>query len=154
MVMSEADEQGVIYISRNMREVDAREIMAVRWGDDRDVFAEECFATAGPKYIAYLGDEPVAVIGVTMCFPGVGQAWMFATDRFSEIAIGMTRFCKQTIQLMLNEGGLHRLQAYSADYHTDSHEWLKLLGFSVESVMKEFGKDGSDYLCFALVKEK
>jgi RimJ/RimL family protein N-acetyltransferase len=77
----------------------------------------------------------------------------FATDKFPRLALGLTRFAKKTvIPTLFRDLGAHRLQCESHEKHTSAHRWLELLGAEQESVLRGYGKDGSNYFQYVIYK--
>lgn len=131
-----------------MREEDVREIMAMRHDEYRHEFAEEC-AHCGGWCCLNKDGVPVAMGGVYECWPGVGNAWMVGTDDFARHGIEITRKSKKVLE---NLPHLHRIQAYSAAFHTVSHAWLERLGFRRGAVLPKLGKGGEDFIVFEIVR--
>lgn len=78
---------------------------------------------------------------------------MFATDDFPAIGLPFTKFVKQHfIPGLFQDLGARRLQAESHGNHAWAHRWLKLCGAEQEGVLRQYGKDGADYLQFSIVE--
>lgn len=126
--------------------------MGVRWSEDVAEFARALVSVGGPAYAICASDgTPVVIGGVTLISPHVGSAWCVGTDDWPRVAIETTRVARTLMANMLSHS-CHRIQALSADYHTVSHDWLRLVGFHHEATLKRIGKHGSDYLMFAMVR--
>lgn len=135
-----------------MRDIDFAEVMGVRWSNDVTQFAEQVVAVGGPAYTICAPDGTPAVIGgVTLISPKVGSAWCVGTDAWPRVAIETTRVAQKLMRSLLAQECC-RIQALSADFHTVSHDWLRLVGFTHEATLKNIGKFGSDYLMFAMVR--
>lgn len=137
------------YLAFYMREIDKREIMATRWNDYEGEFGAECAAIGGVCYKTPDG-IPVAMGGVFEVWPGVGTAWMVATPDIKNHGVGLTKLARH---LMVTHKHLHRIQAYSADFHHVSHEWLELVGFKRGPTLKHYGRAGEDFILFELVRD-
>ena len=131
-----------------MREVDVREIMAMRRDEYRHEFAEDCMLYGGWCCKDKHG-VPVAMGGIAEHWPGVGTAWMVATDAVAQHGVEITRAAKQ---MLASHTHLHRVQAYSADFHTVGHAWLERLGFKRGAVQHKLGKNGEDFIVFEIVR--
>lgn len=131
-----------------MRDIDVREIMAMRGADYRHEFAEDCALLGGWCYKDTHG-VPVAMGGVAEHWPGVGTAWMVATDAITRHGVGVSRAAKHTLAACTH---LHRIHAYSADFHAVSHRWLQALGFRRGATMRKLGKNGEDFIVFEIVR--
>lgn len=152
MNISACDHDTVLYVARNMRARDKEEIYGLRRRENpfdivNDVMAQSL------AWVAWLDGMPAAVFGGSEARPGVWSMFAFATDEFPRLALGLTRFArKQVIPRLFDELGAHRLQCESHEKHTDAHRWLVALGAHRESVKAKFGRDGSDYYEFVIVK--
>lgn len=142
----------VLAVSLAMREDDRREVMATRWGDDPHDFAADCMRTPGPKLAALVDGIPVAIGGVATHHPGVGQAWMVGTSDIGRAGIEIAHACRKSIAALFAEGGLHRIQAHSAAFHTRAHRWLKSIGLREESRLPGYGKGGEEFIVFSVLR--
>lgn len=141
----------ILEVCLNLREDDLREVMLTRWTDSPYDLAADFARCPGGKFAVIHNDKAVCVFGVTAALPGVGQGWLVGTDDIGKCGVEVARAAKKTIATLFNTG-VHRVQAYSADFHTQAHQWLELVGFKRESVMRSFGKDGSDFYCYTVTK--
>lgn len=140
-------------VVRNMREIDRREVMATRWNDDLEKFALDCYQVPGMSWVAINKEgEPVVIGGVAFNSPGVGTAWMVGTDKWLSVALEVSRFCKKTINTIFESEEIHRIQAFSAIFHTDSHKWLKLVGMHPKHVLHQWGKEKDDFILFEVIR--
>lgn len=153
MRLSHCSEACVWDVVENMRERDKQEIYGLRANEDPALVVRDVMHMANFAWVAWLDDMPQAVFGGGEIRPGVWSMFAFATDKFPRLALGLTRFAKKTvIPTLFDDLGAHRLQCESHEAHKDAHKWLKLLGASSESVLRGYGKDGSDYHMFAICK--
>ena len=136
-------------IAFNMREEDVREIMAMRRDEYRHEFAEECMIWGGWCCKDTRG-VPYAMGGVVEHWPGVGTAWMVATEDVGRHGIEVTKAAK--VELVTHKN-LHRIQAYSADFHKVSHPWLESLGFKRGHTVRQLGKNGENCIVFEIVRD-
>lgn len=136
-------------IAFNMREEDVREIMAMRRDEYRHEFAEVCMIWGGWCCKDARG-VPYAMGGVVEHWPGVGTAWMVATEDVSRHGIEVTKAAK--VELVTHKN-LHRIQAYSADFHKVSHPWLESLGFKRGHTVRKLGKNGENFILFEIVRD-
>jgi len=141
-----------LYIAHNMVKDDFDEIMATHWGDTIDGFAEQCVAANGLNMCSLADDgTPVAMGGIALFQPKVGTAWMVGTSRMIEKKIEVTRFAKQAIHRSLQDGVVHRVNAFASALHLRTHPWLRSLGLIEENTLKKWGKNGEDFIIFAKV---
>lgn len=143
----------VLEVALRMRADDRAEIMATRWDDDLYSFASDCMRLPGVK-LAALDDSgvPVAIGGVASWQPGVGQAWMFGTEGIGRVGIEIANACRKSIKTLFQSGSIHRIQAFSAADHKRAHRWLNAIGLKEESRMPQYGKNGEEFITFAVTK--
>lgn len=132
----------------------------------RDIDRQEILATSGiddlVAHIAYLehmpqlgvcvskDGDPVCVVGAAFMWPGVVSMFMFATDRFPEVAIETTRFVKKVLFPALRDAGVHRLQCHSIATHKTAHDWIRFCGADQETLVPAYGKNREDFVLFAM----
>lgn len=147
--------EGVRHVTLNMRAKDAEEIFATQWSDDREAFASSIMKCGGFGYVLHADDgEPVVAGGAVPIWPGVWSVWMFATNRFEEVAIATHRFAKKVFFPILNDVGYVRLECRSMASHTVAHRWLESLGGHREAVVSSYGKDGQNFILYCWTKPK
>lgn len=138
-----------LYVARSMRDVDRREISATLWSFTPWDFAVDCTRLPGSAWAALVDGEPVAIGGIALNQPGVGQAWMVGTPKLPLAAVTLTRFCKDVTHRMLTEdSGINRIQAFSAAFHTEAHDWLNAVGLNAAQPLQKYGKEGEDFILF------
>lgn len=154
-----AEHDDVLTIAQNMRDADSREIYNVR---HRLVASPENIANdvmmiksvGGMAFVAKNADgEPVSCFGASENWRGVWTVYMFATDKFPEVSLAVTRFIKRNMIPLIKSLGAHRAECMSAMSHTVAHRWLTALGAEAESVKVRYGSNGEDYLCFRWIDE-
>lgn len=138
----------IIYVCRQIRESDRRELMATCWEDDLDELAVRVFKSWG-NFIWVAGtDEPIAILGMSPMWPGVWGAFMFATDKIHQIGLPLTRAARTVIIPAVLDTDCHRIEARSVAGHHEAHRWLGALGFHEEAVLRRYGKGGEDFKVF------
>lgn len=138
-------------VARGMRDIDRREICALAATDD------PVEATAHLAFVPHIGASvhgrdgaSIAVVGAMFLRPGVVSVFMFATDRWREVAIETTRFVRRILLPSLRDAGIHRLECHSLDDHFDAHNWLRYLGADREVPEPDFGKNRENYVLFTM----
>ena len=146
----------LLYITQNMREKDRHEILATLYDMTHEEATElitqmtlDAATKMGIGWIGYRGDEPIAVLGMSMMHPNVSQVWMYATDRWPLVALSLTKFAKKTIIRLLKDSGTHRAQCFSIEGHDVAHDWLNMLGATEECVAPNYGRNGEAFHLFA-----
>jgi hypothetical protein len=137
------------YVALRLRAADRREIFATRWDEDPEELAAAA-AVRGPfAWAAGAGGEPIACIGALEMWPGVWEAWMFATDAFNTIGKPLTRFIRQGMIPALTGVGAHRVQCHSIEGHHHAHRWLERLGAMHEFTVPRYGKNGEAFRLYS-----
>ena len=100
-------------------------------------------------YSVLVAGLPVACIGVTPLWRGVGAAWAFlGTDAqryWKTIHSGVKMFLRGA----LCDGEFHRIQTAVRLDHAAAHRWALRLGFSPEGVLHGYGYDRADFMAYA-----
>ena len=149
MIVEPLEFDTALYVTTRLRAADAREIYATRIDEDPARLAADAAARVPFAWCAGKG-EPIACIGVVPLWPGVWEAWMFATDRFSEIGLPLTRFAKRGIIPAVAAAGAHRIHCHSIEGHDQAHRWLEALGAVRESEKTGYGKGGETFYVYRL----
>jgi hypothetical protein len=132
------------YVAARMRAADRDEIAAMRFDFDHEMVARECMLAPGFSW-AIGRDRPIAAIGAVPMCPGVWTAFMFATDRWMEIALAATRHVRRTMIPALMNVGAHRVECRSIEDHLVAHRWLEALGAVREGIERGRARDGRDF---------
>lgn len=148
-MITSATPSDILHVCRHLRADDRREIDLTRWAEE--AIEGSFLRPPGSRFCVAQKGIPVCVFGVVPLFPGVGQAWLIGTDEIGRSGIEVAHACKTVLKTLL-ASEMHRIQACSADFHLRAHAWLEMLGFRCESVMRKFGKDGSDFYCYAITR--
>ena len=114
---------------------------------DQIEIEEEVLKRHGRALLADSG-KALACVGVWPLCPGVGQAWMLASDAALKHPVAMARGC---VDLLATQTQYHRIQATVEDGHDAGVRFLEWLGFRYEATMECYGPPPtySDYLLFA-----
>jgi hypothetical protein len=152
MTLTELQLDSVLYVAENMREWDKKEVYAGRWTDDPyDLSADIC-SIGGVSFVAGHSDEPIAVVGAIPVHPTLWSVFMFATDKFPEIGMSLTKFLKRTyIPGIFNAGAL-RGECRSMEGHTQAQEWLECLGAVREATLPMVGKNGETFHIYGFTR--
>jgi len=138
------------YVALRMRALDAEEIFATRYADDREELAQAAASRLPFAWAAGRDGEPIACIGAVECWPGVWEAWMFATDAFDSIGKGLTRWVRRVMLPAVRAAGCHRLHCHSLEGHTVAHHWLQSFGAEHEATLRGLGRGGEDFRVYKL----
>jgi len=93
--------------------------------------------------------RPIAVIGMALKWPGVGEVWTVT----SEQVINYPKFLHEKTSNLMNtyakELKLWRLQATVKKNFEHGMNWMKALKFKEEAVLRQYGPERADYILFA-----
>lgn len=137
-----------------MREDDRKEIFATSWHENAGLYAstiiDQKISSEGVGWVFGIKGEPIAAIGAFPIWPNVWTGWMFATDKFPKIGLGLTKFVKHIMLPGLEQSGVyHRAQCFSMAGHKTAHDWLRSLGAEEEAIIPNFGKNRETFHLFA-----
>lgn len=150
MIVAATDED-IATVCANLRDDDRREVMLTRWSDSTDDLASAIMRVSGGRFAARWRGRPVAVFGVTPSTPGVGQGWLIGTDEIGRCGIEIAHACRKIARTLL-AGDTNRIHSFSAVFHVEAHAWLEAIGAVRESTLRAYGKDGTDFYCYAMTK--
>lgn len=140
------------YICLHMREQDRIEVLGLQSHDSPLRLAYEAthyIRNNGRAQIAWYKGRPAALFAFVETRSGVWEVWMFGTDDFRNVALDLMRWCRKTANDILSNAKGHRLQAMSRAGYDEAHKLIRAMGGVEECTHRRFGKDGSDYVCFA-----
>lgn len=147
--LAEINDGDLLYVARNMREWDKREIYATRATDDPNAIVDTILHLGG-KFAWLAGAEkPIAAFGAFCLWPGAWTVWCFGTDDFGQIGKDLTRFLVRRIMPALAEQGAHRAECRSIEGHTEAHEWLERMGAVREATLLDFGRNRETFHVYA-----
>jgi hypothetical protein len=137
-------------VAMNMRAMDRAEIYATRWREDPTDVARDSILLSRFGFIcaSERDGEPIAAIGAAELWPTMWSVWMFATDRWPEVAFAATRMVRRVLVPQLLETGARRAECRALASHRQAHRWLRLLGARREFRIRDFGKNGEDFVSF------
>lgn len=92
--------------------------------------------------------EVVVIAGVANYWPGVGTAWLFASDLLYKYPKGVSSSIKRLLTTIMIEEGYHRVQTPVKANNEIANRFIKWLGFNAEGLMKGYGVDKSDYILY------
>ena len=150
-MLTDLDYISLEFICLNMRDIDKREIYALRNHDNPLQLAMEAHAyirNQGRGRISWVGGKPGAMAAFTEDWPGVWSVWMFGTDDFRAAAIPLLRWVRSEANDILSVCAGHRLQCDSQAGHDEAHKMIMAMGALPEFTMRRYGKDGSDFVRF------
>jgi hypothetical protein len=147
----------VRHVAERIRERDAVEFLAVSHSADKAELVEalvQRYGGAPDAICAYRNGEPVAVGAMVQVRPNVVTLAFFATDRFPEVALELTKFIRNRLFPQYRADGVHRIECISMVGYDDAHRWIGLLGLEQEAVLPKYGKGGETYILFSWVEDE
>lgn len=93
-----------------------------------------------------VGDNVVAVFGLTLRYPGVGDVWAVVGNNALGHGRRLTRATRALVHQMFTELHLWRMSAYVRAGMPEYARWIELVGFEFEGVELRGGPDGDDLL--------
>lgn len=119
------------FVASHLRQADINEI-AVLGGADPYVATMKSWEHSTLAWAALIGDKPIAVFGVypTSALTGLGCPWLLGTDDTARVK---RRFLTETGPYMAEMLAIFpRLRNFVDAANTQSINWLKWLGFTVD----------------------
>ena len=142
-----------LHIAEHMVAEDVLEMKATSPQFTPEGLAALCDGYRETAVIAYKGDTPVATIGVIPVRQGVYSCYMFVTDLFPMIGLGMTRWAKRVYFPGLRAMGAHRVETHIIESHTKTHSWLRAIGMKREAFVPCFGAGKENFVRYSKVWE-
>lgn len=120
-------------------------------GIDPDALAE---VSVIPGFAMSLADDQGRILGsggVVPHWPGVGSAWLYASDAMRSHPVPLHRMVLRGLQAAETGLRLHRIQIAVHAEFVASRRWVERLGFHSEGLMAGFGSNGDPYIRYAKV---
>ena len=99
----------------------------------------------GWSWAATARGKVIAVFGIRMLWTGLAEMWMLPGDNLNRHAISLVRGARAITDSALSDYGVRRLQITVKVENDIAFRFAKALHFEVESIMRRFGPEGSDY---------
>jgi hypothetical protein len=100
-----------------------------------------------------LGEEVLAMSGLSLLWAGVGQLWMRTCLNAHKYPVAIVKSTRRYLAGLESTLGLRRIQATVRADSVINRRFVEFLGFRTEGTMRGFGPDGSDYILYARVEE-
>ena len=141
-----------LHVARRLRRLDVDEIFPMLHHKTPEALAAQSVAATAVWVAVATNGEPVAVFGWSPTFPCVAQVFMYATDRWAEVAKPVSKFCATRMKLMMaaRAGSINRAECWCLDRHTVARRWLEWLGFQTFGIAHDMGPNRETYVgyCF------
>jgi len=106
----------------------------------------------GPAWAALVDGSPIAIGGFSIIHEGCAEAWVAVapglsnTDRLALALAVKRRFARES-------AAWKRVQASTVVGNTSAARLTRWLGFTPEGLMRAWGRDGSDHIRYARIRE-
>ncbi|MGB7101550.1 MAG: hypothetical protein WBD95_22630 [Xanthobacteraceae bacterium] len=134
-------------VAKAMR-ADHRSACAVAGTDDPVTAIQVLSALRFVGVTIWKDDEPIIACGAVFLHRGVASSFMYATDRWPEVATEAREFLGHTAKRILTTAGIHRLQILGMTGDPLVDLWRQASGAERESVLAKYGKNGEDFDLF------
>jgi len=138
------------YQSGDHQKVKARDIFGLK---DLSFFGDQVELLANDKRCRIISvhndDEIIAVIGISVIGPGLGEVWSITSDGVMDQPVSFHKSVLSALNVFIDRLKLHRVQATVRYDFPKGYRWLKSLGFYPEGIMLKYDADGNDHILFA-----
>lgn len=133
------------YVTANMRQADVDCLRAVADGVTHEQFAINLHQQTGAAWTLVDGDEPVAIGGVKLPVPWAGVVWFVCTDRMRPVT--WKKLIRHGRIVLFNASKqLRRVECHVLGTWAEAGLFAQRMGFEVEGVRRNAGRDGQDLL--------
>lgn len=125
---------------------------ALRFGLQETIGLAHIAKMSGKAYAAVDGDLVIAVGGISLSHPGVGNAWLLGTDDIQKYAGHLTMTIKKKISSIMEELNVDRIQCDVLVEKENWVRWAEYLGFEREGILRKF-RGGKDAYVLSIVRK-
>lgn len=140
------------HVIDNLRKDDLRELSATTYVFDPPAYTDKIW-NAGVFQVFYAKDEPAGVCGWVPLWPGVVSLFAFGTDRWPEVAIGVTKYIRRFMMPTLAATRVHRAQALALADREDVDFFLRSFDPTLVTEFPKFGGSGEDFRLYTWLRE-
>lgn len=97
------------------------------------------------------GDTVVALGGIHVLWDGVGEGFCMLSKHSGKWQTSIARYARSMFEGIIQNNGLHRVQASIHESDPEAIRFAKWLGFENEGMMLHYGPDGSNYYRMSMV---
>ncbi|MBB1601897.1 GNAT family N-acetyltransferase [Variovorax sp. UMC13] len=140
-----------VLVCAGMRDEDRECLASLAGLCDPEIFAVNRWQTDGAAWSLYQGGRPVAILGLSKSNAWTLTAWLVAAPAMSHQSWKkLLRFCRTVRGNALQT--TRRIECTVLATWTQAARFAESLGFELEGVKREAGKDGQDILLYAIRK--
>ena len=140
-----------------IRQATTRDIMGLERVDNLGISqpADEWLEAADDVRAIVLEGRVIAVVGLNILWPGVGQVWLESEPRLG-IAAGrmLVRSIRSLVPEIMEAYDLHRLQTYVNGLSARNQAFNEAVGFNPESVMFMAAPDKTDIIVYVCLRRQ
>jgi hypothetical protein len=96
-----------------------------------------------------IGGEIACCVGLAPMWEGVAEATLVPSDTFYKYAKTLTRFIRDGMDILVETGNIHRVQALCLDKYPKHGRFMEALGFTREATIKAYDNEKNDYGMYA-----
>lgn len=105
----------------------------------------------GLAFTGLIDGYVIASAGIKPLWPGVGEAWIVASDNMPKKKLSVIKLIKENFDKMIQDNNFIRVQAGVRSDWLEAKRFAEFLGFEHEGIMRKYGPDGQDYFRMARV---
>jgi len=105
----------------------------------------------GLAFTGLIDGYVIASAGIKPLWPGVGEAWIVASDNMPKKKLSVIKLIRENFDRMIQDNNFVRVQAGVRYDWPEAKRFAEFLGFEHEGIMKKYGLDGQDYYRMARV---
>ncbi len=95
----------------------------------------------GPAFTGWNNGEVIAIAGVTIMWPGTGEAWVLFSEDYRKHTMFIHRESLRHLGWIAEKFKLKRIQACALKESESANRWLEHLGFNAEGDMPNYFGD-------------
>lgn len=145
--------------TREYQAIDALEIIkggAKQTGIIADEMSERLASANednGPSITFLADDKVIGCAGLTICWPGMAEAWCLFIEHISKYPM-IARVAKRQLRAWADEYNLVRIQAPLRADFVDGIVFALWLGFKQEGRLRKYQPDGTDGIMHSVIFER
>ena len=105
----------------------------------------------GLAFTGLIDGYVIASAGIKPLWPGVGEAWIVASDNMPKKKLSVIKLIRENFDRMIQDNNFVRVQAGVRYDWPEAKRFAEFLGFEHEGIMRKYGPDGQDYLRMARI---